>query len=61
MITMEHKLACTEGVTMLKLMTRSHFTEKVMILTKYVFDVGVWLYSVTVGSLTLRFYCKQYF
>ena len=31
-----------------------------MILTKYVFDVSVWLtaeYSVIVGSVTLRFYC----
>ena len=30
-----------------------------MILTKYVFDVSIWLteYFVTVGSVTLRFYC----
>ena len=40
-------------------MTCSHFIEILMILTKYVFNVGVWLpeYSVTVGSVTLRFYC----
>ena len=38
-------------------MTRSHFIEFLMILTKYVFDVGVRLteYSLTVGSVTLRF------
>ena len=30
-----------------------------MILTKYVFYVSVWLteYSITVGSVTMRFYC----
>ena len=41
-------------------MTRSHFTEIFMILTNYVFDISVWLteYSVTVGSVTLRFYCR---
>ena len=40
-------------------MTRSHFIEILMILTKYVFDLGVWLteFSVTVESVTLRFYC----
>ena len=40
-------------------MTRSHFIEILMILTKYVFDVSVRLteYSVTVESVTLRFYC----
>ena len=63
MVTMEHTLAYTEAkafVTELKLMTRSHFIEILMILTKYVSDVGVWLteYSVTVGSVTLRFYCS---
>ena len=36
-----------------------NFIENVMVLTKCVFDVSVWLteYSVTVGSVTLRFYC----
>ena len=55
-----HKLAYTEAGTELKLMTRS---TNLMILTKYVFDVSVWLteYSVTVGSVTLRFYCRIYF
>ena len=62
MITIEHTLAYTElkiCVTELKLMTHFHFIEILMILTKYVFDVSVWLteYSVTVGSVTLRFYC----
>ena len=40
-------------------MTRSHFIEILMILTKYVFDLGVRLteISVTVESVTLRFYC----
>ena len=40
-------------------MTRSHFIEILMILTKYVFDLGVRLteFSVTVESVTLRFYC----
>ena len=40
-------------------MTRSHFIEMLMILTKYVFDLGVWLteFSVTVESVTLSFYC----
>ena len=40
-------------------MTRSLFIEILMILTKYVFYISVWLteYSVTVGSVTLRFYC----
>ena len=40
-------------------MTRSHFIEILMILTKYVFDLGVRLteFSVTVESITLRFYC----
>ena len=38
-------------------MTRSHFIEILMILTKYVFDASVRLteYSVTVESITLRF------
>ena len=59
----EHKLAYTElklCVTDLKLMTRPHFIEILMMLTKYVFYVRVWLteYSVTVGSVTLRFYCS---
>ena len=38
-------------------MTRSHFIEILMILTKYVFDVSVRLteYSVTVESLTLMY------
>ena len=41
-------------------MTRSHFIEILMILTKYVFDLGVRLteFSVTVESVTLRFYCS---
>ena len=40
-------------------MTRSHFIEILMILTKYLFDLGVRLteFSVTVESVTLRFYC----
>ena len=40
-------------------MTRSHFIEIFMILTKYVFDVSVRLTenSVTVESIKLRFYC----
>ena len=37
-------------------MTHSHFIEILTILTKYVFDVGV-RSTVTVGSITLRFYC----
>ena len=39
-------------------MTRSHFIEILMILTKYVFDLSVRLteFSVTVESVTLRFY-----
>ena len=43
-------------------MTRSHFIEILMILTKYVFDLGVRLteFSVTVESVTLRFYCKYF-
>ena len=42
-------------------MTRSHFIEILMILTKYVFDIGVRLteFSVTVESVTLRFYCTS--
>ena len=42
-------------------MTRSHFIEILMILTKYVFDLGVRLteFSVTVESVTLRFYCTS--
>ena len=49
-------------VAELKLMTCSHFIEILMILTKYVFDVSVWLteYSITVGSVTLRFCCTLY-
>ena len=44
-------------------MTRSHFIEILMILTKYVFDLGVRLteFSVTVESVTLRFYCMSVF
>ena len=40
-------------------MTHSHFIEILMILTTYVFDLGVRLteFSVTVESVTLRFYC----
>ena len=40
-------------------MTRSHFIEMFMVLTKYLFDLGVQLteFSVTVESVTLRFYC----
>ena len=43
-------------------MTRSHFINFLMILTKYVFDLGVRLteFSVTVESVTLRFYCNSY-
>ena len=43
-------------------MTRSHFIEMLMILTKYVFYLGVRLteLSVTVESVTLRFYCIFY-
>ena len=41
-------------------MTRSHFTEILMILANYVFDISVRLteYSVTVESVTLSFYCR---
>ena len=58
---MKHKLAYIEVKylgTELNLMTRSHFIDILMILTKYVFDLGVWLteFSVTVESVTLRFY-----
>ena len=66
MITMKHKLACILKlklcVTELNLMTRSHFIEIFMILTKYVFNLGVRLtgFSVTVVSVTLRFYCMSY-
>ena len=42
-------------VTELKLLTLSHFIEILMILTKYICDVSVWL---TVGSVTLRFYVQ---
>ena len=64
MIAMKHKLAYIEAilcVTELNLMTRSHFIEILMILTKYVFDLGVRLteFSVTVESVTLRFYCTS--
>ena len=40
-------------------MTRSHFIEILMILTKYLFGLSVQLteFSVTVESVTLRFYC----
>ena len=43
-------------------MTRSHFIEILMILTKYVFDISVRLteYSVTVESVTLRFYYREW-
>ena len=62
MITMKHKMAYIEAkalFTELKLKARSHFIEILMILTKYVFDVSVRFteYSVTVESVTLRFYC----
>ena len=42
-------------------MTRSYFIEILIILTKYVFDLGVRLteFSVTVKSVTLRFYCNS--
>ena len=43
MITMKHKFAYIElkfCVTELKLMTRSHFIEILMILTKSVFDIS---------------------
>ena len=40
-------------------MTRSQFKEILTVLTKYLFDLGVRLteFSVTVESVTLRFYC----
>ena len=62
MITMKHKwliLKLKLCVTELNLMTRSHFIKILMVLTKYVFDLGVRLteFSVTVESVTLRFYC----
>ena len=40
-------------------MIRSHFIEILMILTKYLVILGVRLteFSVTVESITLRFYC----
>ena len=40
-------------------MTRSHFIEILKILTKYLYYLGVRLteFSVTVESVTLRFYC----
>ena len=65
MITMKHKLAYIEAKALpveLNLMTRSHFIEILMILTKYVFDLGVRLteFSVTVESVTLRFYCTYH-
>ena len=65
MITMKHKLALLKlklCVTELNLMTRSHFIEILMILTKYVFDLCVRLteFSVTMESVTLRFYCIYY-
>ena len=61
MITMEHNwliLKLKLCITELNLMTCSHFNEIFMILTKYVFDLGVRLteFSVTVQSVTLRFY-----
>ena len=42
-------------------MTHSHFIESLMILPKYVFDLGVRLteFSVTVESVTLRLYCNS--
>ena len=41
-------------------MTRSHSIENLTILTKYLFNLGVRLteFSVTVESVTLRFYCS---
>ena len=65
MITMKHKwliLKLKLCVTELNLMTHSHFIELLMILTKYVFDLGVRLteFSVTVESVTLRFYCISF-
>ena len=52
---MEHKLAYVEA----KADPFPFYGKKLMILTKYVFDVSVRLteYSVTVESVTLRFYC----
>ena len=57
MITMKHKLAYFEAKAL-----RSHFIEILMILTKCVFDLGVRLteFSVTVESITLRFYCTSH-
>ena len=42
-------------------MTRSHFIEILTVLIKYLFDLGVRLteFSVTVESVTLRFYCSR--
>ena len=44
-------------------MTRPHFIEILKILTKYLFEVGVQLidFSITVASITLRFYCNAIF
>ena len=61
MITMKRMLAYIEATALrYYLMTRSHFVEILMILTKYVFDLGVRLteFSITVESVTLRFYCS---
>ena len=62
MVTMKHKwliLKLKLCVTELNLMTRSHFIEILVILTKYLFYLGVRLteFSVIVESVTLRFYC----
>ena len=61
MITMKHKLAYIEAKALRYLMTRSHFIEILMILTKYVLYLSVRLteFSVTVESVTLRFYCTS--
>ena len=71
MITMKHNLAYIEAKalrTELNLMTRSHFIEIyrnfieiLTLLTKYLFDLSVRLteFSVTVESVTLRFYCTN--
>ena len=42
-------------------MTRSHFIEILKVKTKYLFHLGVQLteFSVTVESVTLRFYCSS--
>ena len=59
---MEHKLAYTEAKALCcGAKIDDPLSQILMILTKYVFDVCVWLteHSITVGSVTLRFYCTD--